>query len=107
MFSLLNRLSPPSDLLTSKLYSDETFYSTLIKDLGNCTSEVIIESPFITSRRLTQLLPTLEKLKARKVRVIINTRNPYEHDEYLKNEAHCALRIYKPKGLCEPSHLAC
>jgi len=66
------------DLLDSKLFDDKTFYPALIKDLNNCSSELIIESPFITRRRLQCLLPTLQKLKDRKVRIIINTKDPHE-----------------------------
>jgi len=35
---------------------------------------------------------TLQKLKARKVRTIISTRDPYEHDEsYHRDDAHRAI----------------
>lgn len=81
MFSLLQRDKAPTDLLTSRLFNEETFYPKLVKDLDDCLHEVIIESPFITSRRLSRLLPTLRKLKDRKVRVIINTRDPLECDD--------------------------
>jgi phosphatidylserine/phosphatidylglycerophosphate/cardiolipin synthase-like enzyme len=92
MFSLLNRFSAPTELLGSKLYYQDTFYSAFLKDLANCRSEVIIECPFITNRRLKTLLPTLEKLKARKVRIAINTRDPRTHDEgYWQNDATEAI----------------
>jgi phosphatidylserine/phosphatidylglycerophosphate/cardiolipin synthase-like enzyme len=49
---------------------------------------VIIESPFITNRRVSQIFGILEKLKERKVRVAINTRDPEEHDsDYMREEA--------------------
>lgn len=67
------------DLVASKLFNEDTFYNVFLKDLGKCQSEVIIESPFITDRRLSQLMPMLEKLKTHKVRVIIITRDPHEH----------------------------
>ena len=92
MFSFLNRPAAPTDLLKSKLYNQDTFYPSFIKDLANCYSEVIIECPFITSRRLRTLLPTLEKLKARKVRIAINTRDPRTHYEgYWQDDAHEAI----------------
>ena len=92
MFSLLNRQAAPTDLLKSKLYDQDTFYPAFLKDLANCHSEVIIECPFITNRRLRTLLPTLEKLKARKVRIAINTRDPRIHDEgYSQDDAHEAI----------------
>src|ERR1700734_1051631 len=92
MFSLLNRPAAPVDLLKSKLFDQNTFYPAFLKDLANCHSEVIIECPFITSRRLKTLLPILEKLKTRKVRIAINTRDPRTHDEgYWQDDAHEAI----------------
>jgi hypothetical protein len=79
MLRLFNRPAPPTELLDSKLYDQDTFYPAFMKDLANCHSEAIIECPFITSRRLKTLLPALEKLKTRKVRIAINTRDPRTH----------------------------
>lgn len=100
MLSFLNRSVAPVDLLRSKLYDQDTFYPTFLKDLANCHSEVILECPFITSRRLKTLLPTLEKLKARKVRVAINTRDPRTHDEgYWQEDAHEAIARMQHMGI--------
>ena len=59
MFSILNHHIPSNELLSSKLFNESTFYDTFTKDLNDSLHEVIIESPFITYRRLAQLLPTL------------------------------------------------
>jgi HKD family nuclease len=100
MFSLLSRRTIPVDLLTSKLYDQDSFYSAFLKDLANCHSEVIIECPFITSRRLKTLLPTLESLKARKVRIAINTRDPRTHDEgHWQEDAHAAISKLQHMGV--------
>jgi phosphatidylserine/phosphatidylglycerophosphate/cardiolipin synthase-like enzyme len=88
------------DLLTSKLYNEDTFYPVFLKDLNNCGSELIVECPFITNRRLHQLLPTLQQLKACKVRIVVNTRDPQEHDEgYYRGEAHRALASLQRLGV--------
>ena len=60
-----------------------------------------IESPFITNRRLNVLLPTLLKLKDRRVRITINTRDPEAHDdnEYLRSEARAAVSSLQHKGI--------
>ncbi len=55
--------APVSDLLTSKLYDEDTFYKAFLKDLANCQSEAIIESPFVTNWRLGELLPYSQKAK--------------------------------------------
>lgn len=100
MLRLFNRSAAPTDLLGSKLYDQDTFYPAFMKDLANCHSEVVIECPFITNRRLKTLLPTLEKLKARKVRIAINTRDPRTHDEgHWQDDAHEAIPKLQHMGV--------
>ena len=92
MYRLLkHRQVEASDLLSSQLYDQDTFYEAFLRDLTNCTSEAIIESPFITSRRLTALLPALQKLRKRGVRIVINTRSPNEHDGIYQDQAEQAV----------------
>ena len=69
------RSDTTNELVNSTLYDDSTFYARFAKDLKNCRSEVIIESPFITSRRLELLMPSLQKLKSKHIRITINTRD--------------------------------
>lgn len=64
----------------STLYDQDTFYGQFTRDLLGCRSEVIIECPFITERRIRMLLPILARLRRRGVRIIVNTRNPEDHD---------------------------
>jgi len=88
-----------TDLLDSKLYDDKTFYPAFIKDLDNCGSELIIECPFITRRRLNCLLPTLQKLKDRRVRIIVDTKDPHELDEDRRDEAYRTIASLQHKGI--------
>lgn len=89
-----------SELISSTLLNEETFYPAFMKDLNNCGSELIIESPFITSRRLGQLMPVLLKLKQCKVRIVINTRDPHEHgEERRRDEAHRAIAKLQRAGI--------
>ena len=64
----------------SKLYDQNTFYRAFERDLKHCKRELIIESPFITTRRMNALLPLFAKLRKRGASIVINTRNPDEHD---------------------------
>lgn len=73
---MLNAIRP-----VASLYDQDTFDKQFMRDLQKAKNSVIIESPFIRSARIDQLLPTLVKLRKRGVRIIINTRNPSEHDE--------------------------
>lgn len=77
----LRRQQNGGELLCSSLLNQDNFYSTFEKDLAHATREVIIESPFITSRRLNYLLPTLRNLVQRKVRVVVNTKPAEEQDD--------------------------
>jgi phosphatidylserine/phosphatidylglycerophosphate/cardiolipin synthase-like enzyme len=92
--------SATNELINSSLYDDNTFYARFAKDLKNCHSEVIIESPFITNRRLTLLMPTLQKLKSKHVRVTINTRDPEANDdENMRGDARFALSKLQHMGV--------
>jgi phosphatidylserine/phosphatidylglycerophosphate/cardiolipin synthase-like enzyme len=100
MFKFRSRSSSGNDLLSSKLFNEETFYDAFRQDLENCLNELLIESPFITTRRLTALLPTLTKLKDRKVRIVINTRDPHEHDDsYMREESQRAVATLQRQGI--------
>lgn len=100
LMQLLRRTADESpDLLDSKLYDEKTFYPAFIKDLNNCGSELIIECPFITKRRLQYLLPTLKMLKDRRVRIIVNTKDPRELDEERREEAYRSVASLLHKGI--------
>ena len=86
-----------NDLLSSRLYDNKNFYKVFKKDLEHAQYSVIIESPFITIKRMEELLPILRRLRQRGVRVTVNTRDPKEHDtEY---EYQATLAAYKMQEL--------
>ena len=96
------------ELHVSELFDEKGFYSAFTKDLRRCKRELVIESPFITNRRLATILPELERLSGERVSIIINTRDPIEiEDEYQRNEAyravsrlqHIGIRVLYTKGL--------
>lgn len=87
--------SPPA----SQLFSDKTFYQAFEKDLAHCHYEAIIESPFLTVRRVNSLLPILKKLKQRGVKIIVNTRDPREHEGYMTNEAVQSVDMLQEIGI--------
>jgi len=100
MFFVKLNAKTDSGLIESKLYSEDTFYPSLLKDLKKCKSEVLIESAFITCKRLNQLLPTLEKLKSKKIRLVVNTRDPRNGDsEYRRNDALEAISKLQHLGI--------
>jgi len=97
---LRQRKTPAPGLLTSELFNAETFHPAFLKDLKVCQSELTIESPYVTSKGLNQLLPTLQKLKTRKARIVVNTRDPHERDEgHHREGAHRAVAKLQHMGV--------
>lgn len=81
-----------NSLLSSQLYNNETFYKAFEKDMKRAKEFVVIESPFITAKRVEMLLPTITKLRRRGVRMAINTRHPDEHHYPYSLQAEEAVR---------------
>ncbi len=88
-----------NDLLSSKLFDNNNFYSSFTKDLERAHQSIIIESPFITIRRVDELLPELTKLRKRGVSIIINTRNPNEHNPEYELQAWVAIETFQRIGI--------
>lgn len=80
-----------NDLLSSRLYDNTNFYKVFQKDLKHAQFSVIIESPFITTRRVEELMPILRKLRQQGVRITVNTRDPKEHDAEYEYQARRAV----------------
>ena len=84
----MNIFSSPSG---TQMYDEQSFYRVFEKDLYSARKSVIIESPFITLRRIEELLPVITKLRRKGVSVTVNTRNPIEHDEEYEAQALVAI----------------
>lgn len=80
-----------SNLVASKLYDQNGFYKTFIHDLNKAKSRVIIESPFLTRKRVTSLLPSIEKLASKNIKVIVNTKPLDEQSTELYNQAYWSI----------------
>jgi phosphatidylserine/phosphatidylglycerophosphate/cardiolipin synthase-like enzyme len=76
---------------SSKLYDQTTFYEAFLSDIRHCKRELIIESPFVRLRRIDSLMPTLSKLRQKGVHIVINTRDPYEHEPEYEMQAQAAV----------------
>ncbi len=76
--------SSATELLTSALYSETTFYRSFQRDLKLATHEVIIESPFIACKG---------------VRVRINTHNPRHHERELQIQAWQSIKQLRRVGV--------
>ena len=100
MFSTFFKPAIPADFSHTQLHDQDSFYAAFLKDLGKCQHEVIIESPFITRRRLETLLPAIQKLKNRRVKVIINTRNPLDDEkDHMRDGSRWAIANLQHLGV--------
>lgn len=99
---MLNRLlhrSKDSGLTSSRLFNDRTFYPQFRQDLERAKKEIVIESPFMTKRRIRSLLPSLRRALQRGVKISINTREPSEHDDYFRAEAEWVVSTLQALGV--------
>ncbi len=99
MFNLPRLFVPSSDLLTSKLFDEKTFYNAFIYDVENCNKEVIIESPFITCSRMELFKPVFKKLLNKGVEIYLISRDPIEHDENIRHQATNEMLECKEMGI--------
>jgi HKD family nuclease len=76
-----------SSMVDSSLYDQETFYYQFFKDLQQAKEEIVIESPFLTMRRVKLMLPMLVRAQNSGVSIVINTRDPIEQEGRMRLEA--------------------
>lgn len=88
-----------AELTSSRLYDEQTFYRTFMRDLSLCQNEAVIESPFITSNRVASLLPILRKMRSRNIRIVVNTRHPVEHNSPYDSQAWAAVEQMQQIGV--------
>ncbi|MBP7806927.1 hypothetical protein KA047_00330 [Candidatus Saccharibacteria bacterium] len=83
----------------SSLFDNNTFYKAFERDLRHARQSAIIESPFITRRRMEHLLPLLTRLRRKGVRIVVNTRNPEEHNQEYAIQAEEAVAAMQDIGI--------
>lgn len=89
----------PTALSDSRLFNERTFYASFLDDARRCKEELIIESPFMTSRRINRLLPVIRDLREHGVKIVVNTREPEEHDEPMLGESHRGVIALQSLGV--------
>lgn len=99
MFRLFSRTTDTRGLCNSRLFNNETFYGVFSKDLHYAQRRVYIESPFITTRRINELLPVLKRLRQKNLAITVNTRHPNEHDSRYVDEAFYGIEVMQELGI--------
>jgi phosphatidylserine/phosphatidylglycerophosphate/cardiolipin synthase-like enzyme len=88
-----------NDLVTSKLYDQDGFYKAFLDDLKKVKQEVIIESPFMTMKRMNSLLPVFGRLIQQGKQVVINTKPFDEHEPYFQEQSAQAIAELQELGI--------
>lgn len=92
----------------SSLFDEKTFYEAFLRDLGNCRSEVFIESPYITSKRARMLIPVFNFLLSNGIKIYVMTRDPKEHEENMEFQSEDTISLFERMGvqvlLCTGNH---
>lgn len=83
----------------SSLYNQDSYYMALTKDLNRAREFVVIESPFMTYSRTALLAPVLQKLVARGVAVLVNTKPIDEHNEHMASQAQESIGLLQSVGV--------
>ncbi|CAN5396799.1 hypothetical protein BH09PAT4_BH09PAT4_00210 [soil metagenome] len=99
MLKLISRILHSKELCHSQLFDNQTFYKVFTKDLLCASRRVCIESPYITKRRIAELLPVLERLREKDVAITINTRCPDEHNGMYIQQAYDAVQSMQELGI--------
>jgi phosphatidylserine/phosphatidylglycerophosphate/cardiolipin synthase-like enzyme len=98
MFGLRNTKND-DELLSSMLLSQDNFYDVFAKDLLRAEHEVIIESPFISFKRISYLFPIFRKLIGRKAHVVVNTKPLDEQDPDYGWQAEKCIAMLQELGV--------
>lgn len=86
-------------MFNTSLFDEHTFYPNFTRDLLQAKSEVVIESPFITTNRAKKLSPIFINLIQCGVKVYVITRNPLQHDYPMNEQSENVIRYYEQIGV--------
>ncbi len=99
LFLLSQRAYDNSALVSSQLLNEEAFYVLFLRDIRLARRSIIIESPFITTRRLRLILHALKRARKRGVQIVINTRDPDTHIGSMRQQARDGVAWLQDLGI--------
>lgn len=85
--------------LASSLFDQTTFYPAFIRDLECSHEEIIIERPLFTSKRMSMLIPVIERAVHNGIKVYVLTRDPREHADMMVDEAELIIEHFEAIGV--------
>lgn len=84
---------------SSCLLDQTNFYKVFNKDIKKTRKLLLIESPFLTTKRVTALLPIFNILIDNGIRIIVNTKPFEEHGPLLQIQATIAIERLQSLGI--------
>ena len=95
-------------MFKTSLFDESTFYRQFTMDLLKAKQQVVIESPFITTKRMNKLVPVFNKLVRRGVKIYVITRDPREHLSPYKEQSEREICHFERIGvqtlICKGNH---
>lgn len=82
-------------LETSDLFNEQSFYEAFRADVRRASKSVIIESLFLTVRRVWGLQSDLKQLASKGIEVRVYTRTPSHQTKRMEAESEAALRLLR------------
>ena len=86
-------------MINTSLFDEKSFYKQFVKDLLRAQREIIIESPFITTKRMDKLVPVFNKLMKRGIKVYIITRDSKEHQPPYAKQSEREIQHFERIGV--------
>jgi phosphatidylserine/phosphatidylglycerophosphate/cardiolipin synthase-like enzyme len=83
----------------SQLFDETTFYPAFIDDLSHSSKEIVIESPYITSKRMSMLMPSIQRAVNKGTAVYVLTRDPREHTNMMVDESEAIIEQFEVMGV--------
>lgn len=96
---LHKKIRKVSSLGAGMLTDQDSFYRQFAKDLSCAQQVVLIESPFLTMKRISALEGSLESLRRRQVKVVVNTKPIDEHDPFMASQAADSIGYLQAMGV--------
>lgn len=88
-----------NEISNSILHDDRDFYLSFSADLLNAKKEVIIDSPFITRRRVNRIFPIINQLITKNINIFVFTRIPSEHNDLMRVESERVINEFEEMGI--------
>ncbi len=84
---------------TDIIFDNTTFLPVYKNDLLNAVREILIVSPFVTKRRVSQMLPFLCAAQERKVKTVVVTRPAADFQEKSRPDLEETLALFHAAGI--------